>query len=58
MARRWAILALGALAQLATSVVVAGAAFLIPALHADHGLTLSGAATLTVLPTEIGRAHV
>lgn len=31
--------------------MVAGAAFLIPTLHADHGMTLSAAATVTVMPS-------
>ncbi|OOL28119.1 MFS transporter, partial [Rhodococcus rhodochrous] len=49
-ARRWVILALGVFAQAAQAVLVNGAAFLIPALHEDRGLTLAQAGTLSAAP--------
>ncbi len=49
-ARRWVILALGVFAQAAQAVLVNGAAFLIPTLHEDWGLTLAQAGTLSAAP--------
>ncbi|MFT4127686.1 MAG: MFS transporter [Gordonia sp. (in: high G+C Gram-positive bacteria)] len=50
-ARRWAILFCSLAAALATTCVVSGTAYLIPELHADAGLTLTQAATLSTIPT-------
>ena len=49
--RKWLMLALGMLAQTASAVFVNGAAFLIPALHDDRGLSLAGAGLLVAMPT-------
>ncbi|WP_176444113.1 MFS transporter [Rhodococcoides kyotonense] len=45
------MLALGMLAQTAGAVFINGAAFLIPALHDDRGLTLAAAGLLVAMPT-------
>ncbi|SNS30791.1 Sugar phosphate permease [Rhodococcoides kyotonense] len=50
-ARKWLMLALGMLAQTAGAVFINGAAFLIPALHDDRGLTLAAAGLLVAMPT-------
>lgn len=49
--RKWLMLALGMLAQTAGAVFINGAAFLIPALHDDRGLSLAGAGLLVAMPT-------
>ncbi len=50
-ARKWFMLALGMLAQTSGAVFVNGAAFLIPALHEDRGLSLASAGLLVAMPT-------
>lgn len=50
-ARRWAMLAAAVAAQGAATVVVNGAAFLLPVLHLDFGLSLSRAGLLVALPS-------
>lgn len=50
-ARRWAMLATVVAAQGATTVVVNGAAFLLPVLHLEFGLSLSRAGLLVALPS-------
>ncbi|WP_338893385.1 MFS transporter [Rhodococcus sovatensis] len=45
------MLALGMLAQTAGAVFINGAAFLIPALHDDRGLSLASAGLLVAMPT-------
>ncbi len=50
-ARKWFMLALGMLAQAAGAVFINGAAFLIPALHDDRGLSLAAAGLLVAMPT-------
>ncbi|MET0316654.1 MAG: MFS transporter, partial [Rhodococcus fascians] len=42
-ARKWVMLALGMLAQTSGAVFINGAAFLIPSLHEDRGLSLAAA---------------
>lgn len=49
--RKWLMLALGMLAQTAGAVFINGAAFLIPALHDDRGLSLARAGLLVAMPT-------
>ncbi|KZF04972.1 MFS transporter [Rhodococcus sp. EPR-157] len=49
--RKWFMLALGMLAQTAGAVFINGAAFLIPALHDDRGLSLASAGLLVAMPT-------
>lgn len=49
--RKWLMLALGMLAQTAGAVFINGAAFLIPALHDDRGLSLPSAGLLVAMPT-------
>lgn len=49
--RRWSMLGCSLLAALTTTCVVSGVAYLIPALHADAGLTLTEASTLAAIPT-------
>lgn len=49
--RKWLMLALGMLAQTAGAVFINGAAFLIPALHDDRGLSLATAGILVAMPT-------
>lgn len=49
--RRWWMLALGMLAQAATAVFVNGAAFLIPALTDEAGLSLARAGLIVAAPT-------
>lgn len=48
--RRWAMLAVSTFAQAAASVAINGAAFLIPVLVDDRGLTLPQAGTLAAMP--------
>jgi sugar phosphate permease len=48
--RRWFILAIGLTAQATTSSFLYGLPFLIPALQADHGLTLTSASLLISAP--------
>ncbi|WP_344775325.1 MFS transporter [Nocardioides panacisoli] len=48
--RRWAMLAAGTGASTAYSVMVNGAAFLIPVLHARHGMTLARAGLVAAAP--------
>jgi sugar phosphate permease len=48
--RRWAMLAVSTCAQAAASVAINGAAFLIPVLVHDRGLSLTQAGTLAALP--------
>lgn len=48
--RRWAMLAVSTFAQAAASVAINGAAFLIPVLVHDGGLSLTQAGTLAALP--------
>jgi sugar phosphate permease len=48
--RRWFILATGLLAQATTSSFLYGLPFLIPALQADHGLSLTSAGVLISAP--------
>ncbi|WP_206510864.1 MFS transporter [Rhodococcus sp. BGS-1C] len=50
-ARKWVMLALGMLAQTAGAVFINGAAFLIPALLDDRGLSLAAAGLLVAMPT-------
>ncbi|ORI18284.1 MFS transporter [Rhodococcus sp. 1168] len=50
-ARKWFMLALGMLAQTSGAVFINGAAFLIPALHEDRGLSLPSAGLLVAMPT-------
>lgn len=49
--RRWSMLALGMLAQSAGAVFINGAAFLIPALNTDLGLSLPTAGIVVAMPT-------
>ncbi|MDJ0391976.1 MFS transporter [Rhodococcus sp. G-MC3] len=49
--RRWLMLGLGMLAQTSGAVFINGAAFLIPALHDDRGLSLARAGLLVAMPT-------
>ncbi len=49
--RKWVMLALGMLAQTSGAVFINGAAFLIPALHDDRGLSLTRAGLLVAMPT-------
>ncbi|WP_243640472.1 MFS transporter [Nocardioides jejuensis] len=48
--RRWAMLAVSTAAQAAASVAINGAAFLIPVLVHDRGLSLTQAGTVAALP--------
>jgi MFS family permease len=48
--RRWAMLAAGTGASTAYSVMVNGAAFLIPVLHARHGMSLARAGLVAAAP--------
>lgn len=50
-ARRWSMLALGMFAQTAQAVFVNGVAFLIPELHASHGLNLAQSGMIVAAPT-------
>jgi sugar phosphate permease len=49
--RKWFMLGLGMLAQTAGAVFINGAAFLIPALHDDMGLSFATAGILVAMPT-------
>lgn len=49
--RRWSMLALGMLAQTAGAVFINGAAFLLPALHDNLGLSLPTAGLVVAMPT-------
>ncbi|WP_084727150.1 MFS transporter [Rhodococcoides yunnanense] len=49
--RKWLMLALGMLAQTSGAVFINGAAFLIPALHDDRGLSLATAGIVVAMPT-------
>jgi sugar phosphate permease len=48
--RRWLILAVGLIAQASTASFLYGLPFLIPALQADHGLSLTSASVLISAP--------
>jgi sugar phosphate permease len=48
--RRWAMLAASTVAQASTAVMVHGAAFLIPALHQQEGLSLARAGVVAAAP--------
>ncbi|MET0199178.1 MAG: MFS transporter, partial [Rhodococcus fascians] len=50
-ARKWVMLALGMLAQTSGAVFINGAAFLIPSLHEDRGLSLAAAGLVVAMPT-------
>lgn len=50
-ARRWGMLAGGTTAQGASAVMIHGPAFLIPALHDDHQLSLASAGAVAAAPT-------
>jgi sugar phosphate permease len=50
-ARRWAMLAVGVLAQGTSAIAINGPAFLIPTLHQRGGLTLVGASTVAAAPS-------
>jgi len=49
--RRWAILAASTLAQASAAIMMHGAAFLIPALHDQDGLSLTRAGVIAAAPT-------
>jgi sugar phosphate permease len=49
--RRWAMLAVGVLAQGTSSIVINGPAFLIPALHRQDGLSLVEASIVAAAPS-------
>lgn len=49
--RRWGMLACALLAAMTTTCAVNGIAYLIPALHTDHGMSLTAASTLATVPT-------
>ncbi len=49
-ARRWGMLAVGTAAAAATGATITGPAFLIPELHAHHGMTLAGAGLVAAAP--------
>jgi sugar phosphate permease len=50
-ARRWAMLAVGVLAQGTSAITINGPAFLIPTLHEREGLTLVQASTVAAAPS-------
>jgi MFS family permease len=50
-ARRWSMLGLGLFAQAASSMFTYGAAFLIPALQHERGMSLSHAGLIVAMPT-------
>jgi len=50
-ARRWAMLAVGVLAQGTSAIVINGPAFLIPTLHRQDGLTLVQASMVAAAPS-------
>jgi sugar phosphate permease len=50
-ARRWAMLAVGVLAQGTSAIAINGPAFLIPTLHQREGLTLVQASTVAAAPS-------
>jgi sugar phosphate permease len=50
-ARRWAMLAVGVLAQGTSAIAINGPAFLIPALHRREGLSLVEASTVAAAPS-------
>ena len=50
-ARRWAMLAVGVLAQGTSAIAINGPAFLIPTLHRHEGLTLVEASTVAAAPS-------
>ena len=49
--RRWAMLAVGVLAQGTSAIAINGPAFLIPTLHQREGLTLVQASTVAAAPS-------
>ncbi|NDZ93840.1 MFS transporter [Streptomyces sp. SID6673] len=49
--RRWAMLCCALVAAMTTTCAVSGVAYLIPALHTDHGLSLTQASVLATIPT-------
>ncbi|MGV9710420.1 MFS transporter [Gordonia sp. NPDC003424] len=49
--RRWAMLVCALVAAMTTTCAVSGFAYLIPALHTDHGLSLRQASVLATVPT-------
>jgi MFS family permease len=49
--RRWSMLAIALTATLCANVFINGAAFLIPTLHAEHGLDLAQAGLLSSMPS-------
>ncbi|MFW0786752.1 MFS transporter [Gordonia sp. CPCC 206044] len=49
--RRWSMLACALLAAMTTTCAVSGIAYLIPALHTDHGMSLGQASVLATVPT-------
>jgi sugar phosphate permease len=50
MPRRWGMLAVSTLAQMASAVAMHGPAFLIPVLHTREGLSLAGAGMVAAAP--------
>nr|WP_124711611.1 MFS transporter [Gordonia insulae] len=49
--RRWIMLCCALVAAMTTTCAVSGVAYLIPALHTDHGLSLTQASVLATVPT-------
>lgn len=50
-AGRWTMLIVGMLATVAAALMINGAAFLIPALRVDRGMSLAGAGVVVAMPT-------
>ncbi|MXP20929.1 MFS transporter [Gordonia sp. HNM0687] len=50
-ARRWTMLCCALVAAMTTTCAVSGIAYLIPALHADHGMSLAQGSVLATIPT-------
>ncbi|MEE3852646.1 MFS transporter [Gordonia sp. LSe1-13] len=49
--RKWAMLGCALIAAMTTTCAVSGVAYLIPALHTEHGVPLSAASILATVPT-------
>ncbi|MEE4024732.1 MFS transporter [Gordonia sp. PKS22-38] len=49
--RKWAMLGCALIAAMTTTCAVSGVAYLIPALHTEHGVPLSAASILATIPT-------
>lgn len=50
-ARRWTMLCCALVAAMTTTCAVSGAAYLIPALHTEHGMSLAAGSVLATVPT-------